>query len=97
MENPMKKILLLSILLCSTAQAEPNGRLLASQCFQCHGFNGRSKGEIDSIAGKSAKDLYGDLKDFQTNPKNDIMNKQARIYSDAELWAIADYFSTLPY
>lgn len=92
----MKKFLLLLILVCPMAGwAQPNGELLASQCFQCHGFNGRSLGEIDSIAGKSANDLYGDLKDFQNNGKNDIMSKQARLYNDAELREIAAYFSTL--
>lgn len=92
----MKKILLLSVLGCQLAWAQPNGALLASQCFQCHGYNGHSLGEIDSIAGKPASDLYGDLKEFQTNGKNDIMSKQARLYTDAELKEIAVYFSTLP-
>jgi sulfide dehydrogenase cytochrome subunit len=96
MENIMKKMLILGMLGCSTAFAQPNGELLASQCFQCHGFNGNSLGEIDSIAGKSASDLYGDLKEFKTNGKKDIMSLQSRLYTDNELWAIANYFSTLP-
>lgn len=92
----MKKILIFWILGCSAAFAQPNGELLASQCFQCHGYNGHSLAEIDSIAGKSASDLYGDLKEFQTNGKKDIMSLQSRLYNDSELWAIATYFSTLP-
>jgi len=74
----------------------PNGALLASQCYQCHGYQGRSLGEIDSIAGKSASDLYGDLIDFKNNGKKDIMSLQAREYSDCELEAIANYLSSLP-
>jgi cytochrome subunit of sulfide dehydrogenase len=74
----------------------PNGELLASQCYQCHGYEGRSLGEIDSIAGKSASDLYGDLIDFKNNGKKDIMSLQARQYSDCELEAIANYLSSLP-
>jgi cytochrome c553 len=74
----------------------PNGELLASQCYQCHGYEGHSKGEIDSIAGKSASSLYGDLRDFKNNGKKDIMSLQARQYKDCELNAIAEYLSTIP-
>lgn len=92
----MQKILFLWLLSMTTVWAQPNGELLASQCFQCHGFNGKSLGEIDSIAGKSAGDLYGDLKEFQTNGKKDIMSLQSRLYTDDELWAISQYFAALP-
>ena len=74
----------------------PNGEILASQCYQCHGYEGHSLGEIDSIAGKSASDLYGDLKEFKSNGKKDIMSLQARQYTDCEMDAIANYLSTLP-
>lgn len=72
-----------------------NGQLLAAQCFQCHGPNGHSKGEIDSIAGKSASDLYGDLIDMKQKPVVEIMHQQAKSYTDAELRAIADYLANL--
>lgn len=78
------------------ATVNPNGELLASQCYQCHGYQGKSLGEIDSIAGKSASDLYGDLIDFKNNGKKDIMSLQSRQYSDCELEAIANYLSSLP-
>ena len=71
-----------------------NGQLLASQCYQCHGPNGRSKGEIDSIAGKSASDLYGDLLEMKQKQKIEIMHQQAKSYTDKELRAIANYLST---
>jgi sulfide dehydrogenase cytochrome subunit len=72
-----------------------NGQLLASQCYQCHGPNGHSKGEIDSIAGKSASDLYGDLVEMKQKPEIEIMHLQAKNYTDAELHSIANYLSTL--
>lgn len=78
----------------STTLAD-NGRVLASQCFQCHGPNGHSKGEIDSIAGKSASDLYGDLVEMKQKQKVEIMHQQAKNYTDDELHAIANYLSTL--
>lgn len=95
----MKKILLLSILsgLSAPILAAPNGELLASHCYQCHGFEGRSLGEIDSIGGESFSELYGELKEFQNNGKKDIMSLQSRLYTDAELRAISEYFSTLPH
>ena len=40
----------------TTASAVPNGRLLASNCFQCHGTNGKGPG-FDKLAGKSASSL----------------------------------------
>ena len=72
-----------------------NGQLLASQCYQCHGPNGHSKGEIDSIAGKSASDLYGDLLEMKQKPKIEIMHLQAKSYTNKELREIANYLSTL--
>lgn len=71
-----------------------NGQLLASQCYQCHGPNGRSNGEIDSIAGKSASDLYGDLREMKQKQKIEIMHQQAKSYTDKELREIANYLST---
>jgi sulfide dehydrogenase cytochrome subunit len=72
-----------------------NGQLLASQCYQCHGPNGHSKGEIDSIAGKSASDLYGDLLEMKQKPEIEIMHLQAKNYTNNELREIANYLSTL--
>lgn len=80
----------------STRVMAPNGELLASQCYQCHGYEGRSLGEIDSIGGEQASDLYGDLVEFKSNGKKDIMSLQARQYTDCELNSISNYLSTLP-
>lgn len=71
-----------------------NGQLLAAQCYQCHGPNGRSKGEIDSIAGKSSSGLYGDLLEMKRKQKIEIMHLQAKNYTDQELREIANYLST---
>lgn len=77
------------------AHAEPPpGRLLAAQCAQCHGTDGR--GGFEDIAGKSASDLYNDLREMKQRPPETIMDRQARGYTDAQLRAIADYLSTLP-
>lgn len=72
----------------------PAGRLLASNCFQCHGTNGKGPG-FDTLAGKSASELYKELKEFQSGKEGDgIMARHAMGYSDAQLKALAQWLST---
>lgn len=77
------------------AQAQPPaGQLLASQCAQCHGTDGRSVADIEFLAGQDG--LPGDLLEMRTSSKNDIMHRQAKGYSEAQLRLIAQYFASLP-
>jgi len=69
----------------------PAGRLLASNCFQCHGTNG--KGGVESLAGESVSEIYNELKEMQRKTNPEMMDMHARGYTDAELRLIADYFS----
>ncbi|WP_137889065.1 c-type cytochrome [Pseudomonas sp. 2FE] len=69
----------------------PPGRLLASQCFQCHGTNGKSQTKIDSINDERADDLFKELLEMKASTKITVMNQQAKVYSDAELRRIADF------
>jgi cytochrome c553 len=82
------------LIAAASAQAEP-GRLLASQCAQCHGTNGAGPG-FDEIAGKSARELYNELREMKYRPIEGIMDRQARGYTDAQLDLISNYLSTLP-
>ena len=67
------------------------GRLLASNCFQCHGTNGHG---MASLAGKSASDIAGDMKEMALkSPGEKMMFAHARGYSAAQIDLIADYFS----
>jgi len=76
--------------------APPTGQLLASQCAQCHGTSGAGPG-FDKIAGKPADDLYGDLIDMKYSTQiESIMDRQARGYTDAQLYELSDFLSTLP-
>ena len=83
-----------------------NGRLLASNCTQCHATNVLPKtGGYDSLVGKSYSDIYGELKDFQqkfnastktcteSDPKDCLMAIHAKPYTDQELQNIAWYLS----
>jgi len=78
----------------ASAQAEP-GRLLASQCAQCHGTNGAGPG-FDELAGKSAGELYHELIEMKYRPIEGIMDRQARGYTDGQLYSISNFLSTLP-
>ena len=89
--------LLAASLLATAAGAQtaapPAGRLLASNCFQCHGTNGAGPG-FDTIAGKSVDEIYKELREMRSeNPGNDIMKAHARGYTDEQLRQISTYLS----
>lgn len=77
------------------APGEPSaGRLLAAQCAQCHGTDGRSVSDIDSLAGESASEIIEEMRELQR--EGGIMGFHANGYSDAEIQAIGAYFATVP-
>lgn len=80
-----------------TVNAPDGARLLAAQCFQCHGTGGSSSSGIESIAGDSAGELVSDMLEmkYSTNT-NDIMHRQAMGYSEDQIRAIATYIAALP-
>lgn len=71
----------------------PPGRLLASNCFQCHGTNGAGSA-FDSLIGESVDEIYKKLREMRAKePGNDIMNAHARGYTDEQMRQISVYFS----
>lgn len=76
-----------------TTSAPPPGRLLASNCFQCHGTNG--SGGVESINGKSVSEITKELKEMQAKSTPEMMDMHARGYTDAEIKLLATYLSTL--
>jgi cytochrome c553 len=71
------------------------GRLLASQCFQCHGTNGNSNNEWDSIAGESAYEIIEEMEEFQSGEEDEpIMEAQAHGYSYSEITVLAGWLAT---
>ena len=78
----------------TTAATPPPGRLLASNCFQCHGTDGKGDGTFEKLAGKSSGEIYKELREMQAeNKRGEIMTIHAFGYTDAQIRAIADYFS----
>ncbi len=76
-----------------TTTAPPAGRLLASNCFQCHGTNG--SGGVESIRGESVNEIYKELKEMQRKSSPKMMDMHARGYTDAEINLLANYLATL--
>lgn len=74
---------------------EERAKLWAASCAACHGFEGRSVSEVPGLAGKSKGDLYKALLDFKSGATKTatVMHQHARGYSDAQLEAVADFFS----
>jgi sulfide dehydrogenase [flavocytochrome c] flavoprotein chain len=67
------------------AISPPPGRLLASNCFQCHGPNEASPG-FDKLTGKPASKLYKELKEFQSGGEGEnIMAYHAGGFTDVQL------------
>jgi len=77
------------------AEFDQAGRLLvATQCAQCHGTDGFSKSDIDSIAGESRNELLRETVEDANDP-DDLMGFHGGAYLSLspELEAIADYLS----
>lgn len=85
--------LLVSTVQLAQAQVAQPGRLLASNCFQCHGTNGKGPG-FDDIAGESTDEIYKKLKEFQSGKEgNGIMAKHAMAYTDEQLRLISAWLA----
>lgn len=80
------------------AQSEkpPAGRLLASNCSQCHGASERAAG-FDKLTGKSSDKLYRKLKGFQSGKEGEnIMARHAMGFSDGQLRELTQWLSSQP-
>lgn len=66
------------------------GRLLASNCFQCHGTNGT--GGFERITGGEAREIY----DFQgKTPNKNIMTAHTQGYNAAQLNDLITYLNQI--
>jgi len=80
----------------TSSPANLNGRLLASNCYQCHGTNG--SGGFERLAGGT--DMYKELQGYldpNGEHANGIMAAHLKGFTTAQLQAIADYFKNLIY
>ena len=69
-------------------------RNMISNCYSCHGTDGRSPGSIPSLTGKNAEQALLMLKEFKSGQLSaTVMTRHAKGYSDAELEALANYIA----
>ena len=83
-----------SCVAAQTTTAPPAGRLLASNCFQCHGYDGKSSIGFERLSGESSNEIYNELREMRSKSRPDIMDMHARGYTDAQMRLIADYLAT---
>ncbi len=96
----MKRLLPVLGLLASASalSAEPAAPAtfpyFVSNCFNCHGTEGRANSAIPSIGGRDKAFLEETLKAYKAGTKQaTIMNQLAKGYTDEEIAVLADYFS----
>jgi len=92
--------ILLALTLPAQAMAQvagtpPKGRLLASNCFQCHGTNGKAVSGFERLAGMSASELKSELAEMKVENEDGIMGAHAAAYTDAQIAAMAAYFASI--
>jgi len=71
------------------------GRLLASNCFQCHGTNG--SGGFEKLLGETEAEIFDELAEFASGQEDadGIMAAHTMGYTEAQLRAIAKYLANL--
>ena len=81
----------------AASNLSPNGvRSLAANCAACHGTNGNSVGgAVAGLAGLDKDYFVNQMKLFKEGKREaTLMHQIAKGYSDAEISALAGYFST---
>ena len=77
----------------TTHAVPPEGRLLASNCFQCHGTSGKGPG-FERLAGMPAAEILNELREMRGGQEGDtLMSRHALGYTDTQLQALARWLS----
>ncbi len=74
-------------------------RAMAANCAACHGTNGRPApgSTLAGLAGKPKEELLNAMNQFKAGRKPaTLMHQISKGYTDAEILALADYFSRQP-
>ena len=74
---------------------DPNrARSLAAGCAACHGTNGVSVGEVESLAGKPQDDIVRKMQEFKSGARPaTVMQQLAKGYSDEQIQVLAAWFA----
>lgn len=69
-------------------------RSLAATCANCHGTNGKAKGDMKPLAGMPADKLLAMVADYKNgNQPATIMHQISKGYTDDQMRLIANYFA----
>ena len=80
----------------AAAQDANQSRLLAANCANCHGTDGRSQGGMPALTGLSKPYIVEQMRDFKSGKRAaTIMHQLSKGYTDAEIDALATYFASL--
>lgn len=82
----------------AAAQERKAPPLVVGACSGCHGQNGEGVGSTPKLVGYAKADLVAILQSFKKDERkpSSIMNRIAKGYTDADVEAIAGWFSALP-
>ena len=70
------------------------GRGLAATCANCHGTNGVSVGEVESLAGKPKDEIVRKMQEFKSGARPaTIMQQLAKGYTDEQIELLAGWFA----
>jgi len=79
----------------SVAQDLNLARNLAATCANCHGTNGKAKGDMKPLAGMPADKLVAMLADYKSGAQPaTIMHQIAKGYTDEQIRLVAAYFAS---
>ena len=79
------------------AQDANLARNLAATCANCHGTNGKARGDMKPLAGVSAGKIVAMLADFKSGAQPaTIMHQIAKGYTDEQIKLVAGYFAAQP-
>ena len=75
--------------------SDPNlGRNLAATCANCHGTNGLSVGEVESLAGKPKDELVRKMMEYKSGAKPaTVMHQLAKGFTDEQIQLMAAWFA----
>jgi cytochrome c553 len=88
---------LTAVATCGNAHADADAPASAKVCQRCHGVNGEGNAPaaIPRLAGQSAEYLRKQLEDYASGDRaNPIMQNFAKPLTNADIEAVAAYFST---
>jgi cytochrome c553 len=72
-----------------------NGKVLSSDCADCHGDMGMGDEEVPAIAGMDAAEHAKKLNDFKSGAVDSEMNDYVSELSDQDILDLAAYYATL--